>query len=290
LVLQKEGIDELIVEKLQIPTYEKSDLSDWREVVDRIKKPKEGSVRVALVGKYIELPDAYKSIVESFVHSGAANNVRVEIKWVSAEELDENSPEEFLSDVHGILVPGGFGERGVEGKIKAVKYARENKVPFFGICLGMQCAVIEFARNVAGLEGAHSAEFSSTTPYPVIDLMEEQKGVEEKGGTMRLGAYPCILKEGTFSFSAYGVKEISERHRHRYEFNNKFRDVLEKAGLVIAGTSPDGKLVEIVEIKEHPWFVAVQFHPEFKSRPRTPHPLFLNFIKAAKELRNRVES
>ncbi len=290
LVLQKEGIDELIVEKLQIPTYEKSDLSDWREVVDRIKKPKEGSVRVALVGKYIELPDAYKSIVESFVHSGAANNVRVEIKWVSAEELDENSPEEFLSDVHGILVPGGFGERGVEGKIKAVKYARENKVPFFGICLGMQCAVIEFARNVAGLEGAHSAEFSSTTPYPVIDLMEEQKGVEEKGGTMRLGAYPCILKEGTFSFSAYGVKEISERHRHRYEFNNKFRDILEKAGLVIAGTSPDGKLVEIVEIKEHPWFVAVQFHPEFKSRPRTPHPLFLNFIKAAKELRNRVES
>ncbi len=290
LVLQKEGIDELIVEKLQIPTYERSDLSDWREVVDRIKKPKEGSVRVALVGKYIELPDAYKSIVESFVHSGAANNVRVEIKWVSAEELDENSPEEFLSDVHGILVPGGFGERGVEGKIKAVKYARENKVPFFGICLGMQCAVIEFARNVAGLEGAHSAEFSSTTPYPVIDLMEEQKGVEEKGGTMRLGAYPCILKEGTFSFSAYGVKEISERHRHRYEFNNKFRDVLEKAGLVIAGTSPDGKLVEIVEIKEHPWFVAVQFHPEFKSRPRTPHPLFLNFIKAAKELRNRVES
>ncbi|SMO33460.1 CTP synthase [Balnearium lithotrophicum] len=290
LVLQKEGIDELIVEKLQIPTYEKSDLSDWKEVVDRIKKPKEGNVRVALVGKYIELPDAYKSIVESFVHSGAANNVKVEIKWASAEELDENSPEEFLSDVHGILVPGGFGERGVEGKIKAVKYARENKIPFFGICLGMQCAVIEFARNVAGLEGAHSAEFSSTTPYPVIDLMEEQKGVEEKGGTMRLGAYPCILKEGTFSFSAYGVKEISERHRHRYEFNNKFRDVLEKAGLVIAGTSPDGKLVEIVEIKEHPWFVAVQFHPEFKSRPRTPHPLFLNFIKAAKELRNRVES
>ncbi|RUM91690.1 MAG: CTP synthase [Thermovibrio sp.] len=290
LVLQKEGIDQLIVEKLQIPTYEKSDLSDWKDVVDRIKKPKEGSVRVALVGKYIELPDAYKSIVESFVHSGAANNVKVEIKWVSAEELDESSPEEFLSDVHGILVPGGFGERGVEGKIKAVKYARENKIPFFGICLGMQCAVIEFARNVAGLEGAHSAEFSSATPYPVIDLMEEQKGIEEKGGTMRLGAYPCILKEGTFSFSAYGVKEISERHRHRYEFNNRFRDVLEKAGLVIAGTSPDGKLVEIVEIKEHPWFVAVQFHPEFKSRPRTPHPLFLNFIKAAKELRNRVES
>ena len=290
LVLHKEGIDSLIIEKLHIPTYGETDLSEWKEVVGRIKKPKEGVVRIALVGKYIELPDAYKSIVESFVHAGAANDVKVEIKWVSAEELDEKTPEEFLSDVYGILVPGGFGERGVEGKIKAVRFARENKIPFFGICLGMQCAVIEFARNVAGLEGAHSAEFSSTTPYPVIDLMEEQKGIEEKGGTMRLGAYPCVLKEGTFSFSAYGKREISERHRHRYEFNNRFRQVLEDAGLVIAGTSPDGKLVEIVEIKEHPWFVAVQFHPEFKSRPRVPHPLFVNFVKAAKELRDRIES
>ncbi len=290
LVLHKEGIDSLIIEKLHIPTYGETDLSEWKEVVGRIKKPKEGVVRIALVGKYIELPDAYKSIVESFVHAGAANDVKVEIKWVSAEELDEKTPEEFLSDVYGILVPGGFGERGVEGKIKAVRFARENKIPFFGICLGMQCAVIEFARNVAGLEGAHSAEFSSTTPYPVIDLMEEQKGIEEKGGTMRLGAYPCVLKEGTFSFSAYGKREISERHRHRYEFNNRFRQVLEDAGLVIAGTSPDGKLVEIVEIKEHPWFVAVQFHPEFKSRPRIPHPLFVNFVKAAKELRDRIES
>jgi len=290
LVLHKEGIDSLIIEKLHIPTYGETDLSEWKEVVGRIKKPKEGVVRIALVGKYIELPDAYKSIVESFVHAGAANDVKVEIKWISAEELDEKTPEEFLSDVYGILVPGGFGERGVEGKIKAVRFARENKIPFFGICLGMQCAVIEFARNVAGLEGAHSAEFSSTTPYPVIDLMEEQKGIEEKGGTMRLGAYPCVLKEGTFSFSAYGKREISERHRHRYEFNNRFRQVLEDAGLVIAGTSPDGKLVEIVEIKEHPWFVAVQFHPEFKSRPRVPHPLFVNFVKAAKELRDRIES
>ena len=290
LVLHKEGIDSLIIEKLHIPTYGETDLLEWKEVVGRIKKPKEGVVRIALVGKYIELPDAYKSIVESFVHAGAANDVKVEIKWISAEELDEKTPEEFLSDVYGILVPGGFGERGVEGKIKAVRFARENKIPFFGICLGMQCAVIEFARNVAGLEGAHSAEFSSTTPYPVIDLMEEQKGIEEKGGTMRLGAYPCVLKEGTFSFSAYGKREISERHRHRYEFNNRFRQVLEDAGLVIAGTSPDGKLVEIVEIKEHPWFVAVQFHPEFKSRPRVPHPLFVNFVKAAKELRDRIES
>ena len=284
LVLQKEKIDELIVEKLQLPASQEARLGDWKEIVNRIKKPSRGTVKIAIVGKYIELPDAYKSIIESFVHAGAANDVKVEIKWVSAEELDEREPEEFLSDVCGILVPGGFGERGVEGKIKAVKFARENKIPFFGICLGMQCAVIEFARNVAGLEGAHSAEFSLTTPYPVIDLMEEQRGVEEKGGTMRLGAYPCVLKEGTFSFDAYGKKEISERHRHRYEFNNQFRETLEKAGLVIAGTSPDGKLVEVIEIRNHPWFVAVQFHPEFKSRPRSPHPLFVNFVKAAKEL------
>ena len=284
LVLQKEKIDELIVEKLQLPASQEARLGDWKEIVNRIKKPSRGTVKIAIVGKYIELPDAYKSIIESFVHAGAANDVKVEIKWVSAEELDEREPEEFLSDVCGVLVPGGFGERGVEGKIKAVKFARENKIPFFGICLGMQCAVIEFARNVAGLEGAHSAEFSLTTQYPVIDLMEEQRGVEEKGGTMRLGAYPCVLKEGTFSFDAYGKKEISERHRHRYEFNNQFRETLEKAGLVIAGTSPDGKLVEVIEIRNHPWFVAVQFHPEFKSRPRSPHPLFVNFVKAAKEL------
>ncbi|TCK06295.1 CTP synthase [Phorcysia thermohydrogeniphila] len=287
LVLQKERIDELIIEKLQLPVTKEADLSEWKDFVARVKKPSKGSVKVAVVGKYIELPDAYKSIIEAFVHAGAANDVRVEIKWVSAEELDEKEPEEFLSDVSGILVPGGFGERGVEGKIKAVRFARENKIPFFGICLGMQCAVIEFARNVAGLKDAHSAEFSSTTPYPVIDLMEEQKGVKEKGGTMRLGAYPCVLKEGTFSYRAYGQKEISERHRHRYEFNNKFRDVLEKAGLVIAGTSPDGNLVEVIEIKDHPWFVAVQYHPEFKSRPRNPHPLFVDFVKAAMELEEK---
>ncbi|WP_456342198.1 CTP synthase [Thermovibrio sp.] len=289
LVLQKEKLDQLIIEKLQLPVSQEADLSEWKRVVEKIKKPGQGSVRIAVVGKYVELPDAYKSIIESFVHAGAANDVKVEIKWVNAEELDRGEADEFLSDVYGVLVPGGFGERGIEGKIKAVKFARENKIPFFGICLGMQCAVIEFARNVAGLEGAHSAEFSKTTPYPVIDLMEEQKGVKEKGGTMRLGAYPCVLKEGTFSHKAYGVKEISERHRHRYEFNNAFRETLEKAGLVIAGTSPDGKLVEVVEVKEHPWFVAVQYHPEFKSRPRKPHPLFVDFVKAAKELRDRFE-
>ncbi|WP_457680362.1 CTP synthase [Thermovibrio sp.] len=290
LVLKKEKIDQLIIEKLQLPVSQEGDLTQWKKVVEKIKKPSEGTVKVAVVGKYVELPDAYKSIIEAFVHSGAANDVKVEIKWVNAEELEEKEAKEFLSDVHGILVPGGFGERGVEGKIKAVKFARKRKVPFLGICLGMQCAVIEFARNVAGLKGAHSSEFSKTTPYPVIALMEEQKGVKEKGGTMRLGAYPCVLKEGTKSYEAYGEKEISERHRHRYEFNNAFREVLEKAGLVIAGTSPDGKLVEVVEVKEHPWFVAVQYHPEFKSRPRKPHPLFVNFVKAAKELRNKIES
>ncbi len=292
LVLQKEKLDELIIEKLQLPVVRESDLSEWKRVVEKIKKPQEGSVKIAVVGKYVELPDAYKSIIESFVHAGAANDVKVEIKWVNADELEreEVKAEEFLSEVQGILVPGGFGERGIEGKIKAVKFARERGIPFFGICLGMQCAVIEFARNVAGLEGAHSAEFSSTTPYPVIDLMEEQRKVKEKGGTMRLGAYPCVLKEGTITYKAYGKKEISERHRHRYEFNNAFRETLEKAGLVIAGTSPDGKLVEVVEVKGHPWFVAVQYHPEFKSRPRAPHPLFVDFVKAAKGVRDRVES
>ncbi|WP_456397666.1 CTP synthase [Desulfurobacterium sp.] len=287
--LKKEGIDEIILEKLQIPAG-KPDLDEWKNFVVRVKKPENGTVSIAVVGKYIELPDAYKSIIESFVHAGADNNVKVDIKWVNADLLDVEEAEEHLKDVHGILVPGGFGERGVEGKIKAIRYARENKIPFLGICLGMQCAVIEFARNVAGLEDAHSAEFDPETEYPVIDLMESQKGVKEKGGTMRLGAYPCVLNEGTKSFAAYGEKEISERHRHRYEFNNRFRKVLEDAGLTIAGTSPDSSLVEIVEIEEHPWFVGVQFHPEFKSRPWKPHPLFVDFVKASVLRRDDVSS
>ncbi len=278
LHLHKEGIDDIILEKLQIPA-EKPFLDDWKDFVARVKKP-QGSVKIAIVGKYIELPDAYKSIIESFVHAGAANDVKVEIKWINADDVMTKGASEVLSDVNGILVPGGFGERGVEGKIEAVRFARENKIPFLGICLGMQCAVIEFARNVAGLKGAHSAEFKPDTPYPVIDLMEEQKDVKQKGGTMRLGAYPCVLDESSLSFKAYGVKKITERHRHRYEFNNAFRETLERAGLRIAGTSPDGKLVEIVEVKGHPWFVGVQFHPEFKSRPWEPHPLFVKFVKA----------
>ncbi|WP_456484989.1 CTP synthase [Desulfurobacterium sp.] len=289
LHLKKEGIDEIILEKLQIPAGE-PELDEWKDFVIRVKKPENGAVSIAVVGKYIELPDAYKSIIESFVHAGAENNVKVDIRWVNADLIVSEEPEEYLEDVHGILVPGGFGERGVEGKIKAIRYARENKIPFLGICLGMQCAVIEFARNVAGLEGAHSAEFNPETEYPVIDLMESQKGIKEKGGTMRLGAYPCVLKEGTKSFTAYGEKEISERHRHRYEFNNRFREVLEKAGLTIAGTSPDNSLVEIVEIEDHPWFVGVQFHPEFKSRPWKPHPLFVDFVRASVGRRDNVSS
>ncbi len=282
IVLKREKIDEIILSKLQLPAG-KADISDWERIVQRIKKPSRGSVGIAVVGKYVELPDAYKSIVESFVHAGAYNDVRVNVEWVDAELLDREEPDSFLSGASGILVPGGFGERGVEGKIKAIGFARENGIPFFGICLGMQCAVIEFARNVAGMKDAHSSEFSSSTPYPVIDLMESQRGVSVKGGTMRLGAYPCVLREGTRSFEAYGRKRISERHRHRYEFNNAFREALEEKGLVVAGTSPDGSLVEIVELKDHPWFVGVQFHPEFKSRPWNPHPLFREFVRAAME-------
>jgi len=282
IVLKREKIDEIILSKLQLPAG-KADISDWERIVQRIKKPSRGSVGIAVVGKYVELPDAYKSIVESFVHAGAYNDVRVNVEWVDAELLDREEPDSFLSGASGILVPGGFGERGVEGKIKAIGFARRNGIPFFGICLGMQCAVIEFARNVAGMKDAHSSEFSSSTPYPVIDLMESQRGVSVKGGTMRLGAYPCVLREGTRSFEAYGRKRISERHRHRYEFNNAFRKALEEKGLVVAGTSPDGSLVEIVELKDHPWFVGVQFHPEFKSRPWNPHPLFREFVRAAME-------
>jgi len=280
LALRRERLDELIVEKLQLPAVKGADFSGWRDFVARVKRQSRGTVKVAVVGKYVELPDAYKSIIEAFVHAGAANDVKVEIKWVNAEDLCGGDPEPLLSDVAGVLVPGGFGERGIEGKVEAVKFARENRVPFFGICLGMQCAVVEFARHVAGLEKAHSSEFAPDTPHPVIDLMEEQKGVRRKGGTMRLGAYPCVLKEGTLSYRAYGRKRIYERHRHRYEFNNRYRDVLERAGLVVAGTSPDGRLVEVVEVKDHPWFVAVQYHPEFKSRPQTPHPLFVSFVRA----------
>jgi CTP synthase len=289
LMLHNEGLDHLISKKLNLNSNE-PDLSLWKDVVRKIKEPK-NEVNIAIVGKYTGLKDSYKSLIEAHTHGGIANDARVNLQWIDSEEIDINGPERYLSDTDGILVPGGFGYRGIEGKVKAIKYAREKRIPFFGICLGMQCAVIEFARNVCGLS-ANSTEFDLTTKDPVIYLMEKwydfRKGrVEErtessqKGGTMRLGAYPCILEEGTHAFRAYGTKEISERHRHRYEFNNAYRETLISHGLKIGGLSPDGELVEIIEIADHPWFLGCQFHPEFKSRPTDPHPLFRAFIEAS---------
>ncbi|MGE5370420.1 MAG: CTP synthase [Solirubrobacterales bacterium] len=280
LMLSEEGLDHIVIKRLGLNSQD-SELSAWRELSHRIQNP-HGRVRIALVGKYVELPDAYLSIVESLQHAALYNQHLVDIKWIQAEDLENgHTAAELLGDCDGILVPGGFGARGIEGKIKAAQYARENKVPFLGICLGMQCAVIEFARNVCGMEGAHSPEFNPDTQYPVIDLMLDQLNVDKKGGTMRLGAYPCRLVPSTRSMKAYGAEELDERHRHRYEFNNKFRQQLVSSGMVIAGASPDGTLVEIVELKDHPWYVGCQFHPEFKSRPNRPHPLFRDFVAAS---------
>ncbi|GIW48688.1 MAG: CTP synthase [Caloramator sp.] len=279
LMLHEEGLDSLVVKKLNIDAKE-IDLTEWKAIVERLKNLKH-RVKIALVGKYVELHDAYMSVVEALKHAGIYNDADVEIDWINACDVDENNYVDILKDADGILVPGGFGDRGIEGKILAIKYARENNVPFLGICLGMQCAVIEFARNVVGLSGANSSEIDPNTKYPVIDLMDEQKDIDEKGGTMRLGLYPCKLKEGTFSYEAYKDEIIYERHRHRYEFNNEYRSQITKMGMVLAGTSPDDKLVEIVEIPNHKWFVGAQFHPEFKSRPNRPHPLFRDFVKAS---------
>jgi CTP synthase len=282
LLLHDEGLDDIAVKKLKIDCGP-ADLDEWKNMVCKLKNLK-GSVKVALVGKYIELHDAYMSVVESLKHAGISNDCQVEIKWVDACTLNEDNYNEVLGDVSGILVPGGFGDRGIEGKILSIKYARENDVPFLGLCLGMQCAVIEFARDAAGLTGANSSEFDSDTKYPVIDLMPEQKDIDEKGGTMRLGIYPCKLKKDTLAYKAYKEEVIYERHRHRYEFNNEFRSQLTAEGLVLAGTSPDDRLVEIIELPKLRWFVGVQFHPEFKSRPNRPHPLFRDFVKAALEM------
>lgn len=280
LMLQEQNLDNIVLEKLNMTAAE-ADMTEWNKMLDKILNPSK-SVTIAIVGKYVELPDAYLSVSESLKHAGIANDTAINIKWVNAEEIEADDVDlaNCFGDVDGILVPGGFGDRGVEGKIKAIQYARENKVPFFGLCLGMQCAVIEFARNVCNLAGAHSTEFNADTKYPVIDLMLEQVAVEEKGGTMRLGVYPCKIPEGTLTYEAYQDEIIYERHRHRWEFNNAYREQLTGAGLVIGGTLPKGSLVEIVEIKNHPWFVATQFHPEFKSRPTNPHPLFRDFVKA----------
>jgi CTP synthase len=240
-------------------------------------------VKIGVVGKYVHLKDSYKSLHEALVHGGLANDVKVDLEYIDSEEIEREGAEKFLQNVDAVLVPGGFGDRGTEGKIQAIGYARTNKIPFFGICLGMQLAVVEYARSVAGLEGANSAEFDRDTAHPVIDLMPEQRSVRSKGATMRLGGFPCSLLPGSIAADAYGTTEISERHRHRYEFANEYRETLEKAGLVLSGTSPDKKLVEMVELREHPYFVGCQFHPEFKSKPIAPHPLFARFVRAALE-------
>lgn len=281
-IIFKEGnLDDLILKKLNITEKKKGNLSHWQNnVVSIVKKPAKETT-IAVVGKYITLKDAYKSIYESLIHGGIANNSRVNIKQIESDEIEKKGIDTCLDGINGILVPGGFGMRGVEGKIIAVKYARENKIPYFGICLGMQSALIEFARNVCGWKDAHSTEFDKKTQHPVISLLEEQKKIVDKGATMRLGSYECELKKGTFSFKAYGTRTVHERHRHRYEFNNKYRLMLEEKGLVIAGVNPDQNLVEIIEIPNHPWFVACQFHPEFQSKPNQAHPLFRDFIKAA---------
>ena len=282
LMLEREGLADVVVKRLGLICHA-PDLTEWATMVHRAKHPT-GEVEIALVGKYVALHDAYLSVVEALTHGGIENGVKVSIRWVDSETVTDENAAQVLSGADGVLVPGGFGDRGIEGKIADIRYARENKVPFLGICLGMQMAVVEFARHVCGLEGAHSSELSPTTPHPVIDLMPDQVGVTAKGGTMRLGSYPCSLTgEDTFSFGAYGALEIAERHRHRYEFSNHYRETLTAGGLRLAGLSPDGRLVEIVEIPDHPWFVGVQFHPELKSRPNKAHPLFRAFIAAAKE-------
>ncbi len=279
LLLAKEGLDEVVCRKLGLITHQ-PDLREWSAMVKR-EKSASRQVTIALVGKYTQLHDAYLSVVESLHHAGTANDAVVDIRWVDSETLTEENVETVLGDVSGVLVPGGFGDRGVEGMILACRYAREHGVPYLGICLGMQMAVVEFARDVLGWKDADSAEFSETTSHPVIALMPDQVNVTEKGGTMRLGKYPCVLKEGSRSRSLYGAAEISERHRHRFEFNNDYRTQMEQAGLVLAGLSPDERLVEIVELPDHPWFVGAQFHPEFKSRPDHAHPLFHGFVEAA---------
>ena len=280
LLMQEEGLDEVVLRKLGIESFPEVDLSAWKDFLRRYKEPKT-EVSIGLVGKYVELQDAYKSIKEALEHAGAANETKVQIKWVHSEKLNARNVAKQLAGLSGILVAPGFGHRGIEGKIEAIRYARENKVPFFGICLGMQCAVIEFGRNVLGYTDANSTEMNADTAHPVIALMEEQKAVSEKGGTMRLGAYPCKLGEGSLALKVYGRKDITERHRHRYEFNNSYLESYQKAGMVASGINPKGKLVEIVEIKDHPWFIGVQFHPEYRSTVARPHALFIGFVQAA---------
>ncbi|MEW6725922.1 MAG: CTP synthase [Bacillota bacterium] len=285
LMMEREGLAEVAVEKLNL-VCGPPNLGEWEDMVARLKNPKD-FVKIALVGKYVSLPDAYFSVSEALYHAGIANSARVEIKYVNAEDLETNAVEDYILDADGVLVPGGFGDRGTEGKVRAIRYARERKIPMLGICLGMQLACVEFARNVIGLQGANSPEFDPGTRHPVIDLLPEQKNIADLGGTMRLGGYPCHLVPGSRAHRAYGDTVVIERHRHRYEFNNEYRGQFMEWGMQFTGLSPDGRLVEIIELADHPWFVATQFHPEFKSRPNRPHPLFRDFVGAA--LRNRAD-
>jgi CTP synthase len=290
LVLHAEGLDDYLVRHLRLESsVGEPDLAEWEALVERIRNPRR-TVRIALVGKYINLPDAYLSVTQALAHAGFHHGVDVEVVWVASGDLEENGVGSLLETVDGVLVPGGFGVRGVEGKVEAVRFAREREVPFLGICLGLQCAVVEIARNMAGLEGANSSEFDPQTPYPVIDLLPDQRDVADMGGTMRLGLDPARLLKGSLAERAYDDGLVFERHRHRYEVNNRFRRRLEEAGLVVSGTSPDGRLVEIIELKDHPWFVAGQFHPEFRSRPIRPHPLFRDFVGAATALADRRDA
>lgn len=280
ILMRDEKLDQVVLEKMQVPIRKQPDLKQWDDFIRKLKNPT-NEITIALVGKYVELKDAYKSINESFVHAGAANLCKVNVKMVHSETLLDNTLDEYLSSVDGILVAPGFGERGIEGKILAIKYARENNIPFLGICLGMQCAVIEFGRNVVGLDNAHSTEMNPETPFPVIDIMQDQKSIDKKGGTMRLGKYPCTIAPKTKTWDVYKTEQIEERHRHRYEFNNAFTQQYEAAGMQFVGKNMKDNLVEIIELKKHPWFIAVQFHPEYKSTVAEPHPLFVGFVKAA---------
>ena len=286
LLMRKEKLDERVLSKLKVHSKEEPDLEQWKDFLGKLKNPVE-EVNIGLVGKYVSLPDAYKSIAEAFVHAGAQNDCRVNLKWISSEDVNKDSVKSVIGGLDGVLVAPGFGERGMEGKIETIKYVRENKIPFFGICLGMQCAVIEFSRNVLGLE-ASSTELNPKTKNPVIDLMEEQKKITAKGGTMRLGAYTCKIKKGSKAHHIYGESTIQERHRHRYEFNNKYLEAIEEAGLKAVGTNPESNLVEIVELKDHPWFIGVQFHPELRSTVMNPHPLFVKFVAASVEHKKTV--
>jgi CTP synthase len=287
LYFAKKGITDNIIKKFNLEQVT-PELKVWKKFVTRIKSP-EHTVNIGLIGKYTKYEDSYKSIVEAFIHAGSINNAKVKLTMINSEEVNQDNVEEQIKDLDGVLIAPGFGSRGIEGKITTIKYIRENNIPFFGICLGMQCSVIEFARNVVGLVNANSSEFEKNDSN-VIDIMEEQRQIKEKGGTMRLGAYDCNIKKGTLAYECYGNEMISERHRHRFEFNNNFKEQLESKGLIISGTSPDGSLVEMIELKNHPWFLGVQFHPELKSRAVTGHPLFTNFVKAALKLKKQKEA